>query len=94
MQVIELSALDAELAANGYDTRTSTLSDLTSYVVGRGAREVELLGAITADGSGYVPFNLVEAIMYRSEAYADVTGDFEDAESIADLLESVRALLN
>ena len=53
-----------------------------------------MLGAVTADGNLYVPFNLVEAILYRSEAYADVTSAFEDAESIADLLESVRALLN
>lgn len=94
MYTIELSALDSELAANGYDTRTSTLSDLTSYVVGHGSTEVELLGAVTTDGNLYVPFNLVEAILYRSEAYADVTSAFEDAESIADLLESVRALLS
>lgn len=92
--MIAVSELNDALADHGFETRFKAEDAATSYVVAHGGRELEILDAVSADGSVFEPSAFFEAILYKGSGWQTVTDALEGCESVPELVGAVAGHFN
>lgn len=97
--MIAVQELDEAFAAHGFETRfkvedPDTSYATTFYVVAHGGRELEILDAVSADGSAFEPSAFFEAILYKGSGWQTVTDALEGCETVPELVGAVAGHFN
>lgn len=92
--MIAVQELDEAFAAHGFETRFKAEDAATSYVVAHGGRELEILDAVSADGSAFDASAFFEALLYTGGGFRTVTDALEGCESVPELVGAVAGHFN
>lgn len=92
--MIAVQELDEAFAAHGFETRFKAEDAATSYVVAHGGRELEILDAVSADGSVFEPSAFFEATLYKGSGWQTVTDALEGCQTVPELVGAVAGHFN